>query len=78
MTILHCSIYLASKYPENYVFLCKQHHIDENVSINCVIVCATRGYINAASLWGSGTCYMKCTKLMHFMLKCLVLFLMVT
>ena len=40
--------------PENYVFLCEQHLIDENVSINCIIACATRGYISAANLWGLG------------------------
>jgi len=34
-----------------YVFLCEQHHIDKNVSVDCVIVCATRGYVNAANLW---------------------------
>jgi len=39
---------------DNYVFLCKQHHIDENVSINCDVACATRDYINAADLWGLG------------------------
>ena len=34
------------------MLFCKQHHTDEkNVSIDCVIVCATRGYINAANLW---------------------------
>jgi len=55
ITILHCDIYLASKYTKNYVFLCEQHHIDENVNINCAIVCATCGYINAANLWGPGS-----------------------
>ena len=49
MTILHCNIYLASEYPKK-CFPCEQHHIDENVSTDCAIVCATRGYFNAANL----------------------------
>jgi len=64
ITILHCDIYLASKYPKNYVFLCEQHHIDENENI----ICATCGYINAANLWGPDRIHrstMKCTKLTH-------------
>jgi len=36
---------------KKYVSLCEQHHIDRNVSTNCVIVCASRGYINAANRW---------------------------
>jgi len=60
---------------KNYVFFFEQHHIDENVSINCVIVCATRIFISSANLWGSGShCVhyntMKYKKLMHFILKC--------
>ena len=30
-------------------------NIDENLSVNCVVVCATRGYINTANLWWSGS-----------------------
>jgi len=61
-------------------FVCEQHHINENISINCVIVYATRGYINAANLWGSGSSCIhhsttKCTKLIHFMLKGLASYL---
>ena len=55
---MHCNIYLALKYPENYVFLCEQHHIDETLCINCVIVCAIHGYINAENLWRSGSRYL--------------------
>ena len=36
------------------MFFCEQHHIEENVSINCVTICAARGYINAATLWDLG------------------------
>ena len=38
---------------KKYVFFCEQHHVDGNVSTNCVDVCATHDYINAANLWGS-------------------------
>jgi len=69
-SVLHCNIYLAFKYVENYAFLCEQYHIDKNMSTNCVIVCATRGYINAANLCLPVSCYihrstMKYMKLMH-------------
>jgi len=36
------------KYPEKVIFISEKHHIDENVSINCAIVCASRSYVNAA------------------------------
>jgi len=32
ITVVHCNIYLALKYPEN-CFFCKQHYIDENVAL---------------------------------------------
>jgi len=54
IAIKRVCVCVCVKYPENYVFLCEQHLIDENVSINCIIACATRGYINAANLWGLG------------------------
>jgi len=50
MTTLHCNIYLTLKYHRKYVFFCEQQQIDENVRINCIVVCATRGYINIANL----------------------------
>jgi len=53
MTHLQCSIYLAVKYSTKNVFLCKQHGIDENVSTNCIIICANHGYASAADLWRS-------------------------
>jgi len=66
------------KISEKVVFLCEQHHADENVSVNYITVCATRGYINAANLWRSRS---RCihhsttnTKLMHFIQKCLVIY----
>ena len=81
--ILHSNIYLALKYPEKLYYplwtaSCwrKRKH--------CVIVCATRGYTNAADHWRPRSCcihhnIMKYMELMHFMLKCSVsLFLMVT
>jgi len=69
---LHCNIYLALKYLEKLCFfLFEQHLLDENVSINCVTVCATRGYTSAANRWGSGSrCIrrntIKYTKLMNW------------
>jgi len=44
ITVLHCNIH-----QKNYVFLCEQHHIDENTSINCAIGNAAR----LANLWAS-------------------------
>jgi len=32
----------------------EQHHTDQNVSISCVIICATCSYFNAANLFGGG------------------------
>jgi len=62
-------MYLALKYPEKCVFFREQHHSDKKVSINCIVVCATRGYINAAYLWGSGSrciCRYRCYKISAF------------
>jgi len=51
---LHGNIYLALKYQKKIVFLCEQHHADENISANYITVCATRGYINTSLGPGSG------------------------
>jgi len=46
--------------PDRYINP-ERHHIDENVSISCVIVCAIHGYISAENLRGSGSCYIHCS-----------------
>ena len=58
---------------------CTDCYSYRTLNINCVIVCATRGYVNAANLWGSGSYYIhrstvKYTKLKRFMLKYLFFF----
>jgi len=75
VTILHCNIYLALKYLEKLCFPLWTTSCWWNISINGTIVCATCGYISAANLLGSCCIHrstMKYTKLIHFILQCLV------
>jgi len=92
LLLLHCNIYLALHHThvsgKKYVFLCEPCHSNENASTNCITVCATRGYINAANIRGgegpgcfvfnhcSHCSTMKYMKLMHFLLKCLFYFIL--
>jgi len=50
---------------------------NDEVSINCIVVCAVRGYISAANLCRSGSrcIHRSLAKLMHFILKCLLFFI---